>query len=119
MFTFSRTRAVMLALGQVWLIVAGTLVSGMAAKLFIPDRLPMSIRLLKSCGAPLLLLPLAWITLTMAVHYQSKMSEQRRALSYTAGWALLFGLFVFIVYALIRPFTMSILLIGTTPEGDA
>jgi len=104
--TFSRTRAVMLALAQVWLIVMGTLLSGLMVRFCEATHrlVPLSTAALRHGGILLLLLPLLWIAVAVATALRSDLPDRRKVQAYAAGWLLLVILLVFIGCAVAAPF---------------
>ena len=100
----SRTRTVLLALGQVWLIVGGILVSGLSGKLAAQARgVPVSTQFLVQCGPLLLLIPLAWSVLTLVFRINPAIPERSKRNIYRAGWVIVVVLMVAFLYGIASP----------------
>ena len=102
---FTSRNAVVLALTQVGVIVAGVLACGASSKAWGNSGLdlPAATAFLLLAGPFLLLVPLVWIVVAMLVRQRASWSEDARQLVFAGGLLLLVALVVFEAYGIVSP----------------
>lgn len=103
MFTVRNT--VILAVMQVWVIVAGTLASGLCHRMFVGANIPLPwpVTLLYSYGVMGFTIPLAWATIALLVERQARLSDDFKNVVFLSGIAILISLIFFVIYADVTP----------------
>jgi hypothetical protein len=106
MLIFSVKNAVLLALMQVGVIVAGVLAAATTSKLRSMWDItpPDGTEAFASYGVFLFLVPLAWITLALRLRGATDISDRAKAATFLSGIGLLVLLLVYIWSSVVQPF---------------
>lgn len=96
---------VLLALMQAGVIVMGVLATGLCHHLYAGNdmAMPGPVAMLYNYGVMALLIPLAWVTGTVALHLREAVSDDVKALMFWVGIFILIALVVFVVNADVSP----------------
>lgn len=97
----------MVALMQVWVIVAGILAAGFVFKAWTAMNapLPLPAAFLVNYGVVGFAIPLAWITGTVVLRGRPQVSDELKNLMFWFGVLILLGLGAFVLYADLTPWT--------------
>jgi hypothetical protein len=102
---FSVRNAVLVAIMQVGVIVAGILASGFWYKFATSSnmQMPFPASVLFNYGITGFTIPFAWILITLLLRGRPKLSDEIKDLAFWFGVLILIGLAVFVVYADVSP----------------
>jgi hypothetical protein len=102
---FSIYNAILVAVMQVGVIVAGVLASGLWHRASINNGLamPPAAGLLYRYGVAGFLIPLAWLIFALVVRRSRAVSDDMKSLAFGLGIAVLIALGVFVIYADVVP----------------
>lgn len=107
MLAFTIRNAVVIALAQVAIIVAGILGAGATGRILEtnPNALmPPALQVLVSYGAFLLVVPLAWITIALLIRRNPRCGDAIKVLTFVSGPVLALTLAIFFIAVVARSF---------------
>jgi len=111
--------AVIVAILQVGVIVAGVLAAGLCYRAWMSSNMPPPplITLLYDHGVAGLAIPLAWVTGAAILHTRSSVSDDVRTLMFWLGVLVLVALTIFALYTDVSPWLTLMTNIGDDDAG--
>jgi hypothetical protein len=106
---FNIRNAVIVAMMQVGVIVAGVLACGVACKwlsrMLDGAELPGSVLLMRNYGFVALVIPLTWIAVALTMRERANVSENVKTLTYLLGIVILIGLIILFTHIIWSSFS--------------
>lgn len=103
---FTIRNAVLIALMQIGVIVAGVLAAGVCNKWWASmggGGLPLPMLILMNYGVIALAIPVVWIVLVLQLRNRSEASEDVKDFAFLSGIILLVAFCIFVGYAVLTP----------------
>ncbi len=119
MLIFNTRNAVLVALGQVGIIVMGVLAAGLSYKWWTAGSamIPLTTSFLVNYGIVLFGLPIVWVATVVRVGQMPAVSDETKGLAFLSGFIILLALLVLVVHGVFTPWLSCHMGELITPEG--